>query len=145
MASGSVSISQAAISSCPESSRVHLMACEIEHDGEAQVSSYFDTSVREEGKNSGVQNGEKGACYMIGSSVVVKVREGRVKQDSRERQRGKGRRVILKFLKVDSFNEKKSHHTLVYHGLSSTSGGHFHRKTLAFYLFPLSVCHADKS
>ena len=59
MASGGVSISQAAISSCPESNRVHLMACEIEHDGEAQVASYFDTSVREEGTNPGVQNGEK--------------------------------------------------------------------------------------
>lgn len=60
MASGSVSISQTTISSCPESKRVHLMACEIEHDGEAQVASYFDTSVRGEGTNPGVQNGEKG-------------------------------------------------------------------------------------
>lgn len=60
MASGNVSICQAAISSCPASNRVHLMACEIEHDGEAQVASYFDTSVREEGTNPGVQNGEKG-------------------------------------------------------------------------------------
>ena len=59
MASGNVSISQAAISSCSESKRVHLMACEIQHDGEAQVASYFDTSVREEGTNPGVQNGEK--------------------------------------------------------------------------------------
>jgi len=59
MASGSVSISQAAISSCPESNRVHLMACEIEHDGEAQVASYFDTSVREEGTKPGVEHGEK--------------------------------------------------------------------------------------
>ncbi|KAL9956770.1 hypothetical protein ACROYT_G038303 [Oculina patagonica] len=59
MESGSVRISQAAVSSCPESSRVHLMACEIDHDGEAPVSSYFDTSVREEATNSGVQNGEK--------------------------------------------------------------------------------------
>lgn len=62
MESGSVKISQAAVSSCPESSRVHLMACEIDHDGEAPVSSYFDTSVQEEGTNSGVQNGEKGTC-----------------------------------------------------------------------------------
>ena len=60
MATGSVSISQNAVSSCPESSRVHLMACEIDHDGEASVSSYFATSVREEGTNTGVQNGEKG-------------------------------------------------------------------------------------
>lgn len=60
MASGSVRISQAAVSSCSESSRVHLMACEIDHDGEAPVSSYFDTSVREEGTTTGVQNGEKG-------------------------------------------------------------------------------------
>lgn len=59
MASGNVSICQAAISSCQASKRVHLMACEIEHDGEAQVASYFDTSVREEGTNPGVQNGEK--------------------------------------------------------------------------------------
>ncbi|KAJ7371132.1 Ribonuclease H2 subunit C [Desmophyllum pertusum] len=59
MASGSVSISQAAISSCPESNRVHLMACEIEHDGEAPVSSYFDKTVREDGTSSGVQDGEK--------------------------------------------------------------------------------------
>ena len=36
------------------------MACEIDYDGEAPVSSYFDTSVREEANNSGVQNGEKG-------------------------------------------------------------------------------------
>ena len=60
MATGSISISQTAVSSCPESSRVHLMACEIDHDGEALVSSYFETSVREEGTNTGVQNGEKG-------------------------------------------------------------------------------------
>ena len=60
MATGSVSISQTAVSSCPESSRVHLMACEIDHDGEAPISSYFETSVREEGTNTGVQNGEKG-------------------------------------------------------------------------------------
>lgn len=59
MATGSVSISQTAVSSCPESSRVHLMACEIDHDGKAPVSSYFETSVREEGTNTGVQNGEK--------------------------------------------------------------------------------------
>lgn len=58
MATGDVTISQAAISSCPETKRVHLMACEVDHDGEASVSSYFDTSVREEGKNSGVQNGD---------------------------------------------------------------------------------------
>ena len=60
MASGNISVSQSSISSCPESSRIHLMACEIEHDGEAQVASYFDTSVREEEANSGVQNSVKG-------------------------------------------------------------------------------------
>lgn len=60
MASGNISVSQSSISSCPESSRINLMACEIEHDGEAQVASYFDTSVREEEANSGVQNGVKG-------------------------------------------------------------------------------------
>ncbi|CAH3153006.1 unnamed protein product [Porites evermanni] len=59
MASGNIRVSQSSISNCPESSRIHLMACEIEHDGEAQVASYFDTSVREEEANSGVQNSVK--------------------------------------------------------------------------------------
>lgn len=67
MATGDVTISQAAISSCPETKRVHLMACEVDHDGEASVSSYFDTSVREEGKSSGVQNGDTGT----GNSVKL--------------------------------------------------------------------------
>ena len=60
MASGNISVSKSSISSCPESTRINLMACEIEHDGEAQVASYFDTSVREEEANSGVQNSVKG-------------------------------------------------------------------------------------
>ena len=74
MASGRVSISQATISSCPESNRVHLMACEIEHDGEAQVASYFDTSVREEGTNPGVEHGEKGTLSL--DKLVVGGRGG---------------------------------------------------------------------
>ena len=41
------------------------MACEIEHDGEAQVASYFDTSVREEEANSGVQNSVKGMSLFM--------------------------------------------------------------------------------
>ena len=74
MASGNISVSQSSISSCPESSRIHLMACEIEHDGEAQVASYFDTSVREEEANSGVQNSVKGmyALFMKRPSFVVR-------------------------------------------------------------------------
>lgn len=36
------------------------MACEVDHDGEAQVSDYFDPTVRDEGTSSGVQNGESG-------------------------------------------------------------------------------------
>lgn len=74
MASGNISVSQSSISSCPESSRIHLMACEIEHDGEAQVASYFDTSVREEEANSGVQNSVKGmyALFMKRASFVVR-------------------------------------------------------------------------
>ena len=71
MASGSVRIAQAGVSSCRESNRVHLMACEVDHDGEAPVSSYFDTSVREEGTNSGVQNGGKGTCDRCTSSSVA--------------------------------------------------------------------------
>lgn len=65
MASGNISVSQSSISSCPESSRIHLMACEIDHDGEAQVASYFDTSVREEEANSGVQNSVKGMHWVV--------------------------------------------------------------------------------
>ena len=71
MASGNVRISQAAVSSCPESNRVHLMACEIDHDGEAPVSSYFDTSLREEGTKSGLQNGEKGRCVSSTRTSVI--------------------------------------------------------------------------
>lgn len=75
MASGSVSISQAAISSCPESNRVHLMACEIEHDGEAPVSSYFDKTVREDGTSSGGQNGEKGTQGIHNRHVILQIRK----------------------------------------------------------------------
>ena len=60
MASGNVSISQTSISNCSESERVHLMACEIEHDGEAMVDCYFDTTVRQEDTSFQVQNGVKG-------------------------------------------------------------------------------------
>ena len=87
MASGNISVSQSSISSCPESNRIHLMACEIEHDGEAQVASYFDTSVREEEANSGVQNSVKGmspfrfrtrACFVrcVGEEWVGSVWHG---------------------------------------------------------------------
>lgn len=60
MASGNVIISQTSISNCSESERVHLMACEIEHDGEAMVECYFDTTVRQEDSSLEVQNGVKG-------------------------------------------------------------------------------------
>lgn len=59
MASGNVIISQTSISNCSESERVHLMACEIEHDGEAMVECYFDTTVRQEDSSLEVQNGVK--------------------------------------------------------------------------------------
>lgn len=74
MASGNISVSKSSISSCPESTRINLMACEIEHDGEAQVASYFDTSVREEEANSGVQNSVKGmyGLFMKRASFVVR-------------------------------------------------------------------------
>lgn len=58
MATGDIRISQAALTNCSETKRVHLMACEVDHDGEAQVSNYFDPTVRDEGTISGVQNGE---------------------------------------------------------------------------------------
>lgn len=57
MATGDMRISQA-VTNCSETKRVHLMACEVDHDGEAQVSDYFDPTVRVEGTSSGVQNGE---------------------------------------------------------------------------------------
>lgn len=76
MASGNISVSQSSISSCPESSRIHLMACEIEHNGGAQVASYFDTSLREEEANSGVQNSVKGmSLFMKRASLCLGVLE----------------------------------------------------------------------
>lgn len=60
MATGDMRISQSAITNCSETKRVHLMACEVDYDGEAQVSDYFDPTVRDEGTSSGVQNGESG-------------------------------------------------------------------------------------
>ncbi|XP_068672387.1 ribonuclease H2 subunit C-like [Montipora foliosa] len=56
---GNFSISQASVSNCPASDRVHLMACEIEHDGEACVGSFFDTTVRQEETSIGVENSVK--------------------------------------------------------------------------------------
>ena len=60
MASGNLIISQSA--TCPESDRVHLMACEIDHDGDANVAAYFDSNIREEGTSTALQNGAKGDC-----------------------------------------------------------------------------------
>ena len=47
-------ISGSSVTNVEETNRIHLMPCQIEHDGKARVGAYFDPSVRQENTQSAV-------------------------------------------------------------------------------------------
>lgn len=56
-------ISGNSIASADETTRVHLMPCQIEHDGKANVQGYFDPTVcEEEMQNAALENDGESKC-----------------------------------------------------------------------------------
>ena len=67
MASGDLIISSTSLSTCKETCRVHLLPCEVEHDGDAKIDAYFVSSVREEGASATLDESNKGIEGILGT------------------------------------------------------------------------------
>ena len=65
MASGDLKIVSASLSTCEETSKVHLLPCELEYDGPAKVGGYFAPSIRQEASANVSESVGKGKALVV--------------------------------------------------------------------------------
>lgn len=67
---GSLILSKSSLDCAVESNRVHSVPCTIDHDGEANITSYFDSTIR--------TNDQKGTTYLLFSNCQTRLQSSKL-------------------------------------------------------------------